>query len=210
MTFLLWIGTVFAFSHSGGKMPFVWQHLKIIRGGLQKDLSHNLSMQILIISSPWALFESSLLIMILVSSIERSTSDIDLSVIKGKSDGNVLPLSTNEHCFIKKELKISLFSLKLLMNLLTWKSGDIRGIFLPFKRAFNSILQHLGLVDGSDNFFEIFLSHWNWACLACKASGLSSNWEFKIFRFRRLNKAFLSAKSVREDLCHYKWLLRAE
>ena len=82
------------------------------------DLSHNLSMRILIISSPWALFESSLL-MFLISSTEKSTSESDFSVIKGKSDGNVLPLSINEHCFAKKEFNISLFSLKSVINLLS-------------------------------------------------------------------------------------------
>ena len=51
-------------------------------------------------------------IMFLISSTEKSTSESDFSVIKGKSDCNVLPLSINEHCFAKKELKILLFSLK--------------------------------------------------------------------------------------------------
>ena len=53
-------------------------------------------MQILIISSPWALFESF---------AEKSTTKSSFSVIKGKSDGNVLPLSIHEHCFAKKEFK---------------------------------------------------------------------------------------------------------
>ena len=79
-------------------------------------LSHNLSKRILIISSSLALFESSLL-MFLISSTEKSASESDLFMIKGKSDGNVLQLSINEHCFAKKELKISLFSLKSVMNL---------------------------------------------------------------------------------------------
>ena len=119
-------------------------------------------MRILTISSPWALFESSLLIMFLISSNEKSTSESDFSVIKGKSDGNVLPLSINEHCFAKKELRISLFSLKSVINLLSWKSGSIQGIFLPFERVFNRIQKHLGLADGSDNFFETFLKYLNW------------------------------------------------
>ena len=138
-------------------MPCVRQDLKIILRGLQMDLSHNLSMRILILSSPQALFESSLLMMFLISSTEKSTSESDFSVIKGKNHGNVLQLLTNEHCITKKELKISLFSLKSVINLLPWKSGDIKGIFLPFKRVFNKVKQHLGLVDGSDNFSEIFL-----------------------------------------------------
>ena len=81
-------------------------------------------------------------------------------MIKGKSDSSVLPLSINEHCFPNKELKILLFSLKSVINLLSCKCGAIQGIILPFKRVFNQVQQHLGLVDGSDNFLfflEIFL-----------------------------------------------------
>ena len=58
-------------------------------------------------------------------------------MIKRKSDGNVLPLSISEHCFSKKELKIWLFSLKSVINLLSLKSGGTQGIFVPFKRVFN-------------------------------------------------------------------------
>ena len=114
------------------------EDLKIILRGLQMDLSHNLSMRILIISSPWTLFESSLLIMFLISSTEKSIFAGYFSLIKGKSDGNVLPLAINEHCFAKKELKVLLFSLKSVINLLSWKSGGIQGIFVPFKRVFNT------------------------------------------------------------------------
>ena len=88
-------------------MPCVRQVLEKIRD-LKLDLSHNLSMRILIISSPWTLFESSLL-MLLISSIEKSTYETDLSIIKEKSDSNVLPLSFNEHCFVKKELRFHSF-----------------------------------------------------------------------------------------------------
>lgn len=55
---------------SDGKMPCGRQDLKIISRGLQIDLSHNLSLRMPILSSPRAFFESSLLIMFLVSSIE--------------------------------------------------------------------------------------------------------------------------------------------
>ena len=34
---------------------------------------------------------------------EKSTSESDFSVIKGKSDSNVLPLSINERCFAKND-----------------------------------------------------------------------------------------------------------
>ena len=122
-------------------MPCIRQDLKIILRGLQMDLSHNLSMRILIISSPWALFESSLL-MFLISSTEKSTSESDFSVIKGKSDGNVLPLSINEHCLAKKELKISLVSLKSVINYYREKVVLYREFFYHLKGSllkFNSI-----------------------------------------------------------------------
>ena len=139
VVFCVWFVTTFAFFHSDGKMPSVKQDLKIILSGLRMDLSHNFNMRILIISSPWALFESSLLIMFLISFTEESTPESDFFVIKGKSDGNVLPLSTNEHCFTKKEFKILFLSLKSVTNLLSWKYGGIQGIFLPSKRVFHRV-----------------------------------------------------------------------
>lgn len=72
-------------------------------------LSLNLNMQILVTLSPWVLFDSSLRVIFLISSIKTSKSESDLFVIKEKSEGNVLPLLVSEHCFAKKELKISLF-----------------------------------------------------------------------------------------------------
>ena len=72
-------------------------------------LSLNLNMQILVTLSPWVLFDSSLRVIFLISSIKTSKSESDLFVIKEKSEGNVLPLSVSEHCFAKKEFKISLF-----------------------------------------------------------------------------------------------------
>ena len=131
----LWIGATFPFFHSDGKTPCVNQDLKLILWGLQMDLSHNLSMRILIISSPWALLERSLLMMFLISFTDKSTSESDFSVTKGKSDGNVLPLSINEHSFAKKELNISLFSLKSVTNLLSWKVVECRVFFYYLKES---------------------------------------------------------------------------
>ena len=75
--------------------------------------------------------------MLLISGIEESTSESDFPVIKRKIKVNVLPLSINEHCSEKKVLKILLFSLSSVINLLLLKSGGIQGIFLPFERVFN-------------------------------------------------------------------------
>ena len=96
------------------------------------------------------LFESCLLILPLISSIKS-----DFSVIAGKSDGNVLLWSINEHCFARKELKILLFSLKSEIILFLLKSGGIQESFLPFKRVFNRNQQHLGVVDGSKFFWDV-------------------------------------------------------
>ena len=102
----LWIGAKFAFFHSDGKIPCVRQDLKTISRGFQMDLSHNLSIRILIISSVWASLGWSLLIMFLISSTEKSTSMRDFSVIKGKTDCNLLPLSINEHCFVLPRISL--------------------------------------------------------------------------------------------------------
>lgn len=63
--------------------------------------------------------ESLLASMFLLSSIEKSTPESDLNTIKRKGEGNALPVSSNKHCFAKKELKIALFSLKSTINLLS-------------------------------------------------------------------------------------------
>ena len=91
-------------------MPCARQNLKIILRALEIDLSHNLSIRILIISWPWAymslyyheLILSSLLTTFLTFSIEKSTSKSDLSLFREKYD---------ENSFAKKELIISFFSL---------------------------------------------------------------------------------------------------
>ena len=88
------IGMTFAFFHPDGKIPCARQDLKIILRGFQVDLTHNLIMQILIVkSSPPTSAESSLLIIFLISSIEKVASESDLSVFRGKSEANVLPIN---------------------------------------------------------------------------------------------------------------------
>ena len=87
------------FFHFDGKMPYIGQYLQIILK------SH-------IISSQWALFESTLLMTLLRSSTKKSASKYHFFMIKGKSDGNVLPLSINEHCFAN----ILLFSLDSVID----------------------------------------------------------------------------------------------
>ena len=81
---------------------------------LQMDFLHNLSIRILIISLPWALFELSWLIMFLISIPYQEVNIREWFVCDQKKEwrlGNVLPLSINEHCFAEKELTILLFFL---------------------------------------------------------------------------------------------------
>ena len=126
----LWIGTTLLFSILMGKYLVsdkIWRRLQIFRG-LQMGLSLNLNMQILVILSPWVLFDPSLRIMFLISSIKTSKSESDLFVIKGKSEGNVLPLSVSEHCFAKKELRFRSFfevSDKFIIAKKWWNTGNI-------------------------------------------------------------------------------------
>ena len=77
--------------------------LKKILRGVQMDISHNLIMWILIISPPWVLSKSSLLMMFLIPFIEKSTFECGFTVTKGKSDVNIPTLSINEHYFAKRE-----------------------------------------------------------------------------------------------------------
>ena len=54
------------------------------------------------------------------------------------SDGNMLLFGMREHWLAKKELKISLFSLKSVTYLLLWKIGGMHGTFFSFSIVFNS------------------------------------------------------------------------
>ena len=62
--------------------------------------------------------------------------DRDLSVKLSQLVGSTLVFVFNEHWLAKKELKSSAFSLKSVMNLLSWKIGGMQGTFLPVKRLF--------------------------------------------------------------------------
>ena len=62
MSSFLWIGTILAFFHSKGKLFVLKQVLTIILRGLQIESTHIFSIGILILSWPWALFGSRLLI----------------------------------------------------------------------------------------------------------------------------------------------------
>ena len=62
--------------------------------------------------------------------------DKGLSVKLSQLVGSSLVFALNEHWLAKKELKSSAFSLKSVMNLLSWKIGEMQGTFLPLKNFY--------------------------------------------------------------------------
>ena len=110
----------------------------------------------LIISWPWALLGSKLLIIFPMSLSVKEMLDRDLSVKLSQLVGSTLVFVINEHWLAKKELKSSAFSLKSVMNLLSWKIGEMQETFLPVERFFKRDQYVFELVLGLDNFLTIF------------------------------------------------------
>ena len=79
----------------------------MIKRGAIIDLPHILSMPMLIISSPWALFESRFCITFSISFSVNVIFDKDLSVLGCRKDGISLSLSVIGHFLAKKELNNS-------------------------------------------------------------------------------------------------------
>ena len=71
----LWTGTTFAFFHSVVNFPLFKQDWNINFRGLQIEVSYILIIQILIISCPLALFRSTFLIILTISSIKKIIID---------------------------------------------------------------------------------------------------------------------------------------
>ena len=76
-----------------------------------------------------------------------------LSVKLSQLVGSTLVFVFNEHWLAKNELKNSAFSLKSVMNLLSWKIGGMPGTFSPVKGFFKIDQYVFELVLGSDNFW---------------------------------------------------------
>ena len=77
----------------------------------------------LIILWPWALFGSKVLIIFPMSLSVKVMLDKDLSVRFSQLVGRKLVLIINEHWLAKNELNGSAFSLKSVINLISWKPG---------------------------------------------------------------------------------------
>ena len=99
--------------------------------------SHILSICILILSWPWALFELGLkLIFSILSALKLIVRNLS-SVTYLEFVGRLLQFFNKEHWLQKKELKSSAFSLKSVIKGLLWNNGGISGIFLLFRKIFN-------------------------------------------------------------------------
>ena len=79
---------------------------------------------------------SKLLIIFPMSLSVKEMLDRDLSVKLSQLVGSTLAFIINEHWLAKNELKSLAFSLKSVMNLLSWKIGRMQRTFLPVKRLF--------------------------------------------------------------------------
>ena len=108
-------GTALTFFHSVGNFPFSRHVLKINPKGLQREVSQIFIVRILIISWPCALFRSKFLIIFRMLSLAKWIVDSNLCVLR--TEGRSLFVFIRKHCFAKKLLNISAFSLKFVMNL---------------------------------------------------------------------------------------------
>ena len=105
LVIFLWIGTTLPFFHSEGNLLVFRNNLKIIFRGLQIASPHSFTIGILIISWPWALFESWLLIIWRMSDSEKSQEVKVCSIRNFNSDSYALLFGMREHWLAKKEAK---------------------------------------------------------------------------------------------------------
>ena len=88
--------------------------------------------------------------------ISKVMEDRDSFDFRELSDWILLLLITVVHSLEKWELNISVFCVKSVINLLSWETGGIVGIFLLFKNVFNMDQYVLRQVLGSKNLFATF------------------------------------------------------
>ena len=108
----------------------------------------------LIISWQWDLLGSKHLIIFPMSLSVKEMLDRVLSVKVSQLAGSTLVFVINEHWLGKNELKNSAFSLKSVMNLLSWKIGRMQGTFLSVKRVFKIDQSVFELELGTDTFWQ--------------------------------------------------------
>ena len=105
--------------------------------GLLNESPHSFNIRMLILSWTWALCGLRFWIIFNMSLFTNFTSDKCLLVRKWSRGGSFLLFLIKEHCFAKKELKSSAFSLKSVTNLLLWNNGGITGILRLFRKILN-------------------------------------------------------------------------
>ena len=113
-------------------------NFQIMFRGLPIASSLSFNIRMLIISWAWAIFKSRLLIIWRMPVSEKSQKVKLWSVSNFNSDVNMLLFGMGEHWLARKELEISLFSLKSVTYLLLWKIGGMHGTFFSFSIIFNS------------------------------------------------------------------------
>ena len=116
--------------------PFSIQDSRIISKAFETDSPHILSIQILITSWLWALLRSRSRIIWAISLLLYDIDEINFSDLLKNVEGSLLEQFIKEHCSAKKELNISVFSLKSVTSLFWWLKDGIQGIFLLFKNIF--------------------------------------------------------------------------
>ena len=136
-----------SFFHSWGNLPSLTQSLKIIERGLKIEFPHSFIIWILSMSWQCALFGFKLLIILAMSLLEKY---IELRHLL-----KTLLLLKREHWFPKKRLNNPAFSLITVMNIFSWKTGGMQGIFLILRNVFNIDQYVFGLVRGSTNLLTI-------------------------------------------------------
>ena len=97
----LWTGTIFAFFHSTGKIPFSEHYLKIISRGLHINGPHIFNICMLILSWPWAFSESKFWIVFRMSLLEKVILNKNLCVLSNSSGSRLLPLLITVYCLPK-------------------------------------------------------------------------------------------------------------
>ena len=97
---------------------------------------HSFNIRMLMLLWPWALFRLKFWIIFNMSLFANFTIDKSLSVRKWNRGRSLLSFLIKEHCFAKKELKSSAFSLKSVINLLLWNNGGTTGILRLFRKLF--------------------------------------------------------------------------
>ena len=126
------MGATLGFFQWIGKAPVYRHGVKIICKGLQIALSLNLSIQILILSWPWAMLGSDFRITFKMSFSEKIMVLEHVFVCAINWGGIQLLFFKREHFLAKLELKISLFTWKLVTNISS--IGGMQGILLPLKK----------------------------------------------------------------------------